>query len=351
MDQLSAHLDRGWDLVQRGDLKAARVAAKRAVQAAPESPEAHNLLGYVAAQDGDSDEALEHYRQAIALDDGYIDPFLNAAEVLIHPLQQFDEAIAMCDEVLEFAEAPEETADAALLKVDALLGKGERESARAVLKLVPDAAIQGAVYPFLVGRAMYEVGQSSEAESHLAKAAEADPQNPDAHYYLGLVRDEKNDRRAAALAFLEARELDMAAPTPPWSPSKAVFQQSVEKAVARLPPELLKAIDGTLILVADAPGMEVVADGVDPRAPVLLDGTPPPETPGPLATRVFIYRRNIERLCGGIEQIEDEVASQLEDEIRHVLAHGDGADGVPEGTPAVPAAPATPAVPETPTAS
>ena len=76
MDQLSAHLDRGWDLVQRGDLKGARASARRALETEKESPEAHNLLGFVAAQEGDSEEALEHYRQAMALDDGYIDPML-----------------------------------------------------------------------------------------------------------------------------------------------------------------------------------------------------------------------------------------------------------------------------------
>ena len=67
MDQLSAHLDRGWDLIQKGDLRGARASARRALEADKDSPEAHNLLGYVAAQEGDADEALEHYRQADAL--------------------------------------------------------------------------------------------------------------------------------------------------------------------------------------------------------------------------------------------------------------------------------------------
>ncbi len=50
---------------------------------------------------------------------------LNAAEVYIHPLGDFDQAIEMCDQALDLAEVDEEIIDALLLKFDALLGKGE----------------------------------------------------------------------------------------------------------------------------------------------------------------------------------------------------------------------------------
>jgi Flp pilus assembly protein TadD len=85
MDQFSAHLDRGWDLVQRGDPRGAELSARRALEIDSQSPEAYNLLGYVAALKGEFDEATEHYRQAIALDDTYLEAMLNAAEVYVHP--------------------------------------------------------------------------------------------------------------------------------------------------------------------------------------------------------------------------------------------------------------------------
>jgi Flp pilus assembly protein TadD/predicted Zn-dependent protease with MMP-like domain len=321
MDQLSAYLDRGWELVQKGDLRGARASARRALETDRNSPEAHNLLGYVAAQEGDADEALEHYRQAMALDDGYIDPMLNAAEVLIHPLREWDEAIELCDEVLDFAEGQEETADALLLKFDALVGKGDRDAARAVLDQIPEGPFEGPVYPFLIGRALYEVGEIERAEAHLRKAVEADPRNPDAHYYLGLVADDRRDTRSATLSFLEARELDLATAPPPWALPREGFQKVVERALGQVDPQLMAHLENALVLVADAPGMEVVADGVDPRVPVLFEGVSRPGEPGPLAARVFVYQRNIERLCGGIEQLEDEIAYQLSEEIKHTLTH------------------------------
>ena len=51
MDQLSAHLERGWDLAQRGDTRGAGASARHALELQPESPEVHNLLGFVAAID------------------------------------------------------------------------------------------------------------------------------------------------------------------------------------------------------------------------------------------------------------------------------------------------------------
>ena len=62
MDQFSAHLDRGWDLVQRGDARGAELSARRALEIDGQSPEAYNLLGYVTALQGEFEDAIESYR-------------------------------------------------------------------------------------------------------------------------------------------------------------------------------------------------------------------------------------------------------------------------------------------------
>src|SRR5258706_12980249 len=111
MDQFSAHLDRGWDLVQRGDSQGAELSARRALEIESQSPEAYNLLVYVAALQGEFEEAIEQYRQAIALDDTYFEAMLNAAEVYVHPLADYDAAIDMCDTALDLAETDDEVVD------------------------------------------------------------------------------------------------------------------------------------------------------------------------------------------------------------------------------------------------
>jgi hypothetical protein len=163
MDQFSAHLDRGWDLVQRGDTRGAEASARARSSSTrtPRSPQPARLRRRPRGRDGE--EAIEAYRQAIALDDTYLEAMLNAAEVYIHPLGDYDEAIEMCDQALDLAEVDEEIIDALLLKFDALLGKGDTELAAKVVAKIPDGPYDNPNHTFLVGRAYYEIGQADKA--------------------------------------------------------------------------------------------------------------------------------------------------------------------------------------------
>jgi len=333
MDQFSAHLDRGWDLVQRGDTRGAEASARRALELDPNSPEAHNLLGYVAALEGDGEEAIENYRQAIALDDTYLEAMLNAAEVYIHPLGDYDQAIEMCDQALDLAEVDEEIIDALLLKFDALLAKGDTDEAAKVVQKIPSGPYDNPNHTFLVGRALYEIGQSEKASRLIEEAALKDPRHVEAYYYLGLVRDERGDMRGATQAFLHARELDIEMGLPPWAPGREAFQALAMKSIASLNPVLRRYVDGADVYVSDVPGMELVAEGVDPRALVLLDGlvteeitlTRPMRSESPCA-RIFIYAVNVARLAGSVEAIEREISLALEREITATFLEAEQAE-------------------------
>src|SRR5690606_13436248 len=187
MDQFSAHLDRGWDLVQRGDSRGAELSARRALEIDSQSPEAYNLLGYVAALQGEFEDAIDYYQQAIALDDTYLEAMLNAAEVYVHPLGEFDQAIALCDQALDLAENDDEIVDALLLKFDALLGKGEQDEARLLCERFPSGPFDNPNHSFLVGRAFYEIGDVDRAATLIDDAVKRNPRNPEAFYYLGLI--------------------------------------------------------------------------------------------------------------------------------------------------------------------
>jgi tetratricopeptide (TPR) repeat protein len=324
MDQFSAHLDRGWDLAQKGDAQGALACARRALELDPKSPEVHNLLGYSAALAGDAEEALEHYRQAIALDETYFEAMLNAAEILMHPLGDWDEAIAMCDEALDYAETNEEIADAVLLKVDALLGKGDVEEAKRAMSSIPDGPFDNASYSFLIGRAYYETGQIDKAAPLIEEAVKKDPANGDAQYYLGLVRDERGDTRGATEAFLRARSIDMTRGPAPWSPSAETFASIVEAVVTKLDAVLARYVSEADVYVVDVPGAELVVDGVDPRALMILDA-PTNDEGEREAARLFVYQRNVERAAGALDAMEDELSRALEREITSMFLEKDPA--------------------------
>lgn len=322
MDQLSAHLDRGWDLVQRGDAPGAEVSARRALEMDGQSPEAYNLLGYSAALQGEFEEAVESYRQAIALDDTYLEAMLNAAEVYIYPLGDFEEAIHMCEAALDLSETDDELADALLLLFDALLAKNDMEGARAVCARLPSGPLENPNHEFLMGRAFYEIGDLARGAPLVEKAAQAGPKNPEAQYYLGLVKDELGDVRAATDAFLRARELDLEAPAPAWSLGRDAFAELVKKLVTALPDNLRIFVRQDELWVSDVPGLELVVDGVDPRALVLLDGIAhgaqdkrDGAAEGPPSARLFVYQKNVERVAGSADAVEAEIKAALEREI------------------------------------
>jgi predicted Zn-dependent protease with MMP-like domain len=113
---------------------------------------------------------------------------------------------------------------------------------------------------------------------------------------------------------LACRALDRALPPVAWALPREQFERSVARALQGLPPERLKSLDGAIVVVDDSPGVEAVVDGIDPRAPVLIEGVgddAQPDRPG----RVFVYQRNLERGCGGVEDLDDELAHTLAEEL------------------------------------
>ena len=322
MDQFSATLDRGWDLAQRGDAKGAILCAKRALEIDPQSPEVHNLLGYSAALAGDADEALEHYRQAITLDETYFEAMLNCAELLMHPMGDFDESIALCEDALDYAETNEEMADCLLLKIDALLAKGDVAEAKRAVARIPEGPWENPSYTFLVGRALYEVGEIEKSRPFIEDAARLDPAHVDAHYYVGLLRDEAGDARGAVEAFLRSRSIDASKAPPVWAPSPEGFSVVVRKVIAGLDVILSRYVREAEVYVVDLPGAELVVDGVDPRALVILD-TPPTDDGERRFVRLFVYQRNVERAAGSLSALEEELATALEREVTSVFLDGD----------------------------
>jgi tetratricopeptide (TPR) repeat protein len=314
MDQFSAHLDRGWDLVQRGDPQGAEQSARRALEIDNQSPEAYNLLGYVAALQGDFEDAVEHYRQAISLDDTYLEAMLNAAEVCIHPMGEFDDALSLCEQALDLAENDDETVDALLLCFDAHLGKGAIDMAKEVCRRFPKGPFENPSHTFLVGRAFFEIGDIARAAELIETSIQTNAANPDAYYYLGLIRDERGDVAGATEAFLKARELDLEFPAAPWSLSRDTFHVTVDRAIQTLSKEHRDYLRPGEVYLADVPGVEAVVDGVDPRTAVLLDALPGDN--GNLASaRLFVYQNNVERLAGGITGVEREIKAAIEREV------------------------------------
>jgi tetratricopeptide (TPR) repeat protein len=237
----------------------------------------------------------------------------------------------MCDQALDLAETDDEIVDALLLKFDALLGKGEIDEAREVTVRFPERPLENPTHTFLVGRAYYEVGEVERASPLVEEAVKRNSRNAEAWYYLGLVRDERGDADGATEAFLRSRELDLELAAPPWSLSHETFAMAARRAIDALPDPLKVYVREGEMYVADVPGVEVIVDGVDPRALLLLDGINTQDKTLPSTARVFVYQRNVERLAGSLELVESEIEAALEREITATFLDPEPDHSVPPG--------------------
>ena len=102
------------------------------------------------------------------------------------------------------------------------------------------------------------------------------------------------------------------------------FAQLVRRVIQSLDTLLGRWVRGADVFIVDVPGAELVVDGVDPRAMVLLDARPagdgdPGARAGDAQARLFIYQRNIERSAGSVAALEAELSTGLEREITAVF--------------------------------
>lgn len=322
MDALRAHLDHGWDLLKKNDFRGAEISARKALELDPESPDAETLLGAIAAAQGDDDGALEHYRKAIDLDPEYVAPMLYAAEVLMDDDRDPEEALRLADQALERAEEEDEYLDALLLRGEILLALERDDDADALMEELPPVTFSDASYHLRAGRLFFDLDRLEEAEEQYRRAIELAPDDADAYHGLGLVHEAKEDHRSMVKAWLKVRELDLDGEAPPWGVSQEEFERVAEEALAELPDRIRELLANVPILASDYPSVEIVAEGNDPRMMGFFSGLPYPEKSNvggavPHLDTVFLYQKNIERMCRNRDEVREEIRTTLLHETGH----------------------------------
>jgi tetratricopeptide (TPR) repeat protein len=318
-DPLTAHLDRGWDLVSRGELAQATLSAQHALELDKKAPEGHTLLGAIRAAEGDTEEAMAHFREAMELDPEYLDPILYAAELSLHPRGEVDECIRLCDEALGLLDTDhrEELVDALLLKVDALLMKADEPGARAALGRLPSGPYAEPLFHLRAGRACYDLGLLGEAEGHLQAVLAVDSRVSDAHYFLGLIQEQRGDYPGMVRTFRRVRDLDLLEGLPPWALSEPAFDAFVARLVNGLPQRIKSLLGHSPVIAADYPGLELVIEGHDPRSPVLIT-----EGPTLLEERVESEAEQEHPPAGGEGAGDGDSPIELELELQRDAYHG-----------------------------
>ncbi|MEE9386946.1 MAG: tetratricopeptide repeat protein [Nannocystaceae bacterium] len=364
--QYAAHLDRGWSMLDRGDHMAARRSAQHAQQLRPESPDAAVLLAAVSLAEGEAEESVRWYERAQELDPDYVEPYAAAAHVVLFDLRDPARALAFCDHALSLAGSdPLERIDLELLATECKLLSEQGQEARRQLQgiqgldvveaaLLSEGDDVGEAIGQLLG-GMQEDGLDDEERAETIQKAlqlalrlarlwldlnEPDgalpwlrrivkrfPADSDAWYLLSEAETMGGDGRTSACAALQSLQLDMQWELPDWVPPPPdLHRRVVELLRDSVDNELTKTMEagGTfVVLIHETPAVELVLEGLDPRAPVLALATRPPSDPGkqapatlrPELTGIAVYRRNLARICDGEARFDQELRGAVDDEL------------------------------------
>ena len=377
----AAHLDRGWSLLERGDLEPARTAAEHAAQSRPEDPDAAMLLGAIALAEGDPAESLREYERAIELDSDYLEAYAAAAQVCLLDLDEPRRALAFCEDALALDDlGPFEALDLGLLAVDCELSADLLAQARTRLTTMPegrvlDAALElvgadddgddaslevdlgtdrGAALAFLrtdfegeplddeerterasrllglslrMARLALDAEETGLAFDLAQRTALRFATEPDAWHLFSEAAHRAGDPVAGNAAGLQTLELDTALGLPQWVPPPAIVSRRVLRALAQSGDADLEALAkddvAPAVIVRDAPPPELVLEGIDPRLPALSLATRVGDDTPMRLTGVAVYSGNIARYAGDAERFESELKWSVLDELSAFLGLSD----------------------------
>jgi protein O-mannosyl-transferase len=195
-----AHYNLGIVLNEQGDTDGAIAHYRQALELRPGYAEAHYNLGRLLVQKGQLDEAITHYEKALEINPADAEAQNNLG-VTLAGSGRVVEAIAHYQEALKIRP---DYAEASCNLANALVLKGDLDDAIArysvCLAQMPDQA--EAQYNF--ASALLREGGTDKAIEHFRKTLQLFPENADAHANLGIALLKKGRERDAITEYQTA---------------------------------------------------------------------------------------------------------------------------------------------------
>jgi tetratricopeptide (TPR) repeat protein len=176
-----AHYNLGIALNDQGDTDGAIAHYRQALELRPSYAEAHYNLGRLLVQNGQLDEAITHYEKALEINPVDAEAQNNLGATLFAN-GRVDEAIAHYQKALAIQP---DYADASCNLASALLSDGDLDGAIAYYSACLAVSPNQAEAQYNLASALFRTGRTDEAIVHYQKVLELRPENADARANLG----------------------------------------------------------------------------------------------------------------------------------------------------------------------
>ena len=207
----------------------------------------------------DRRSAATSSRRSLKADPKFITAHLNRAELLVEDIGEYEQAVALCDELLagkrELPRLDRGTeAEVYYLKAKAVFYLDDLEGALFLMRRAMKTAGEVPVYRAFDGQILFELGRFEEARRSLETAIALDPESGHALYHLGLVLERIGDEpRTPQRAFEAANALDPEQLSAAGSVDDEFFDGAVAEAIDNLPRSIREYVEDVPVLVEDYP--------------------------------------------------------------------------------------------------
>jgi predicted Zn-dependent protease with MMP-like domain len=179
---------------------------------------------------------------------------------------------------------------------------------------------------YLRSAAQYDLVRFAEARADAERAVAVHPEFAPAWDLMSRIAEHMGEGPVAAAAAERARSIDPEDFPLPLELADDAFDALVEKSVSELPESVRKKLEEMPILVQSLPTLEMLTGEDPPLTPDLLglfvgrhifaQGTSaPPSAPG----AIYLFRRNLLRACGDLDELAREVSITVRHEVGHLM--------------------------------
>jgi predicted Zn-dependent protease with MMP-like domain len=308
--------------------------AAQAAALEPDLADAHAERGVALAALDRVPEAQMAFARALAVDPGSAEALMGAAllyAVQLPSTRERDELGLLYSErgLAQPGTPPYLVQEFALISAMAFndLGLAEDALARAAIVLAREPGNLDATYERAL--ALFELCRFADAKAAFTTLLADKEHGAHARQHLGLLLEREGKWKEAQAHFDKARELIPEDFPPPILLSEEDFRAAVARAVAALPEDMRKDLEGVPVTAEELPADADLMSGEPPLSPTILglfrgpplsepcDGT---ETP---CRSVVLYRRNLARAVKSHAELLEQIQVTLLHEVGHLRGEDD----------------------------
>lgn len=334
-ERLLADLEKAFEALEEGRFDDAETVLERCQRIDRKNPDVVTLAAALADAKGDSDAALAQYQLLVQLRPDDPMPRICIARLQLKDKEDPAAALATVEAAFDYIDEEADLVEAVYVKTEALIAMERLEAAREALGELASSVIDDPELALDIGELALAAEDAPTAlkwiETARTAMRESDHSDEekaayeaDALHLIGRVHEATDERDKMIAAWQQVLVLDRAAPAGHLSVSDDELEQVALDTLAELPPEIRTRLEKVPILIDGLPSTDIVADGFDPRALGLFQGTAMPDAGSaiPAVTNILLFKKNLERFATD----EDHLAEEIRITVLHETAHYFGLD-------------------------